>query len=126
MILMVEDMNSELPLLNEGSTKLLLEKTGQYVRKNHTSRRWPTINIFVKGIKHYREWATAEYTQALPETPKDDSVLSFGDRITIKRVKSGEPISDHLLNPLSPQRQFLVANSDLQDSDFHKYVASKY
>ena len=38
MILMVEDMNSELPLLNEGSTKLLLEKTGQYVRKNHTSR----------------------------------------------------------------------------------------
>lgn len=123
MVLMVEDMNSEIPKLNEGSIKLLLEKTAQHVRKNYTSRRWPTINSFIKGIKENRDSITNAYVAELPPPEENQGVLSYGDAIIVKRVKTGEPIADYLLDPQSAHRRYLVENSDLQDSDFHKYVA---
>ena len=60
MINMVEDINSECPDCNENLLNHLLEKTAQYVRKNQSSRRWPTISMFIKAVKHHRENIMAE------------------------------------------------------------------
>ena len=55
MLLMVEDINSECPNTNIGGLNWLLEEVSKYVRKNQSSRRWPTINMFVKAIRENRE-----------------------------------------------------------------------
>ncbi len=121
MILMVEDINSEIPSVNDGMCKLLLERTAQHVRKNYTSRRWPTINAFIKGIKEHRERIMDEQTKELPAQDYSNSPLSYTDRIMVRRIKEGEAIPDSYLDPTSRGRQHLIEQGAVLEVDFEKY-----
>ena len=69
LINMVEDINSEIPLLKENSFKLLLENVAKHIRKNQTSRRWPTIAFFIKAVKEHREKAMNDMAKETLPSP---------------------------------------------------------
>ena len=122
MILMVEDINSECPMLNEGGFNFLLEKVAQYVRKNHTSRRWPTTKLLVGGVLHHRESMTDEHRPAQEAIEQDnDDNLDFHDYMIIKKVKNGGDIAGWLLENGSTTRERLIASGKVTEKDFDKY-----
>lgn len=90
MLLMVEDINSEVPHTNEGGLKWLLDETAKYVRKNQASRRWPTIHMFVKGIRENR----SNIKEELLEKPVELSGQLNVDQINARRIKNKEPVPE--------------------------------
>jgi hypothetical protein len=93
MINMVEDINSECPKCKENVLNLLLEKSAQYIRKNQSSRRWPTISMFIKAIKEHRENLMAE--EKLDKIPllaeKDDYELN----LNAMRIKQNKTVATY-------------------------------
>tara|TARA_R110002012_G_scaffold316571_1_gene531696 strand:- start:968 stop:1480 length:513 start_codon:yes stop_codon:yes gene_type:complete len=93
MINMVEDINSECPKCKENVLNLLLEKSAQYIRKNQSSRRWPTIAMFIKAIKEHRENLMAE--EKLDKIPllaeKDDYELN----LNAMRIKQNKTVATY-------------------------------
>lgn len=88
MVLMVEDINSEIPKINESGMRYLLEKVAQFVRKNQASRKFPTINIFTKGVKEYRDKMSDDLL--IHEAPRElDAHL-----INAKRIKNMEDVGE--------------------------------
>ena len=119
MILMVEDINSEIPKCEESSMKYLLEKVSSFVRKNAKSRRWPTINIFVSGVKEYRSDVTVTEVDAIPSLPKDHDHSTY----YANKIKRREEVPDHWIVGISGQRlleQKLVTEKDLEP--YKKYL----
>lgn len=91
MVLMVQDINSELPLIDEKSLIIFLEKVGKYIRKNQVARRWPTINILMKGIKYTISfWPVDQARKAL------DCEKGFDEeKINSKRILNKESIGEY-------------------------------
>ena len=120
MVLMVEDINSEIPKLNESGMKYLLEKVAQYVRKNQSSRKWPTINIFTKGVKEYRDKMDDDLV--IQEAPKDfDPSL-----INAKRIKNLESVGEWWIVGGGAQKllqQNLITEDDLKP--YMNFLASR-
>ncbi len=119
MVLMVEDINSEIPKLNESGLKYLLEKVAQYVRKNQSSRKWPTINIFTKGVKEYREKMTEDLL--ISEAPKqfDECMLQAN------RIKKLEDVGEYWITGGGAEKLLqrnLITHDDLVP--YKNYLAS--
>jgi len=90
MVLMVEDINSEIPNdMNEGGLRYILDQIASYIRKNQTTRKWPTISLFVKGVKDSRGTVVEDHL-AIPINKQWDDPLV----INAKRIKSGEAVGD--------------------------------
>lgn len=119
MVLMVEDINSEIPKCDETLMKSLLEKVSSFVRKNVRSRKWPTINNFVSGVKEYRKEVIASDVDVLPSLPKDHDHSNY----YANKIKRGEDVPDHWIVGISGQRlleQNLVTEQDLKP--YKKYL----
>lgn len=113
MLLMVEDINSECPSTNEGGLKWLLDETAKYVRKNQVSRRWPTINMFVKGVRENREKIKPELLENPVELSKGLNV----DQINARRIKNREPVPEIYVSGKWAQKlidQNLITEEDLK------------
>lgn len=90
MVLMVEDINSEIPNdMNEGGLKHVLERVAAYIRKNQTTRKWPTISLFVKGVKDSKVSVVEDHMAIAMDKQWDDPLV-----INAKRIKSGEAVGD--------------------------------
>lgn len=116
MVNMVEDINSECPDCNENLLNLLLEKTAQYVRKNQSSRRWPTISMFIKAVKHHRENIMAE--EKIDKIPliaeKDDYELN----LNAMRIKQRKTVGVYWVTGNGAQRLLdkkMVSEEELKD-----------
>lgn len=122
MVLMVEDINSEIPTAtNEGGFKYILEKAAEYVRKNQSSRRWPSISMFVKGIKENRSTMEDDHL-AIEGRPKD-----FDEsHIMARRIKAGEPVGDWWITGNGRHHVLdtgLVTHQDLEP--YERYLRSR-
>ena len=115
-------MNSEIPQLNEGGFNGLLERVGTFVRKNHGSRKWPTIKLLVAGIKEHRDGFIHEHSEPIAKSHNSD--LAYTDRIAIKRIKEGGEIADWILDPASVTHQRYIDQGHLTEKDFDKYRRS--
>lgn len=90
MVLMVEDINSEISNdMNEGGLKYVLDQIASYIRKNQTTRKWPTISLFVKGVKESRGYVSEDHMAIAIDKQWDDPLV-----INAKRIKSGEAVGD--------------------------------
>lgn len=90
MVLMVEDINSEIPNdMNEGGLRYVLDQIGSYIRKNQTTRKWPTISLFVKGVKDSKGNVVEDHLASPINKEWDDPLV-----INAKRIKSGEAVGD--------------------------------
>ena len=119
MILMVEDLNSEIPKCDEASMKNLLGKVSSFVRKNVKSRRWPTINSFVSGVKEYRKDVIITEVDAIPSLPKDHDHSTY----YANKIKRREDVPHHWIEGISGQRLLelnLVTEEDLEP--YKKYL----
>lgn len=113
MVLMVEDINSEVPAgTNESGIKYILEKCAEFIRKNQTSRRWPTISLFVKGIRENRGTMIEEHL-GLEHQPKDFDEA----HIMARRVLQGDTVPEWWITGHGRQRLLeagLVTLDDLR------------
>jgi len=119
MVLMVEDINSEIPKCEESSMKYLLDKVSSFVRKNAKSRRWPTISMFVSGVKEYRKEVIVTEADAIPSLPKDHDHSTY----YANKIKRREEVPDHWIIGISGQRLLelnLVTEQDLEP--YKKYL----
>ena len=114
MVLMVEDINSEVPNLNEGGMKDHLDRVARFVRKNQTSRRWPTISMFVKGIRDNSK--NFDEANAIKSGVKD-----WNDPLAIngKRIKRGEFVDEMYLR--GKRRDDLLRLGYITSSDLAPY-----
>ena len=92
MVLMVEDINSELPNIDERYFKEHLERIARHVRKNQNSRRWPTIAMFMKGVREYSK--SIEAKKSISEY--DGDALS-PMKINANRIKKGEDVCESFI-----------------------------
>lgn len=117
MVLMVEDINSEVPNLNENGLRDHLEKVASFVRKNQMSRRWPTISIFVKGVransKNFDEFDAIKSEKR----DWDDPMI-----INAKRIKSGEAVDQTYLT--GKRRDELIRLGYINLEDIKPYEKS--
>jgi len=115
MLLMVEDINSECPSTNEGGLKWVLDEAAKYVRKNQVSRRWPTINMFVKGIKENRDKIKKELLENSEEfSPKLDVF-----KINAGRIKRKEPVDEKYVS--GKYAEFLIEKNLISETDLKPY-----
>tara|TARA_R110001606_G_scaffold395594_1_gene568150 strand:- start:740 stop:1237 length:498 start_codon:yes stop_codon:yes gene_type:complete len=114
MVLMVEDINSEVPNISENGLKDHLERVARFVRKNQTSRRWPTISIFVKGVRENSKNFDASDAIRSEGASWNDPML-----INAKRIKRGEAVDDTYL--LGSRRDELVRLGYINLSDIEPY-----
>lgn len=115
MLLMVEDINSECPTANEGGLKWLLDEAAKYVRKNQVSRRWPTINMFVKGIKENRDKIKKE----LLETSEEFSLQLNVFKINAQRIKKREPVDEKYV--WGKYAELLIEKKLISETDLKPY-----
>lgn len=115
MVLMVEDINSEIPTgANEGGIKYILSKSAEHVRKNQTSRRWPPISLFVKGVKENRGSMVEDHL-AITHQPKD-----FDEsHVMARKIKRGDPVGDWWIT--GSGRQMVLETGLVDVSDFEPY-----
>lgn len=118
--LIVEDINSNMPSqFSRVEVENVLTKVDRHVRAYQASRSWPTIKTFIestkKGVEEYTRNTGSSITSLHP-------ILISDDQLLIRRIKSGGPISGTLLDPDNPTRQRLIEETDLQISDFNKYL----
>ena len=120
MILIVEDMNSEIPNCDESSFKLLLDKVASRVRKTSRTRTWATTYQFTNAIKDFREEVTKENLIDVSQTiPKDFDQSEYW----AKKIKKGEDVPHHWIEGISAQDLLdrkLVTEEDLQP--YKKYL----
>ena len=119
MVLMVEDINSEIPTgTNEGGLKYILDKSAEFVRKNQASRRWPSISMFVKGVKENRV-AMVEDHILIEHRPKD-----FDEsHIMARKIKNGDPVAEWWITGGGRQQILntgIVTHNDL--APYEKYL----
>lgn len=123
MILIVEDMNSEIPNCEESSFKLLLDKVASRIRKTSKTRKWPTTFQFTNAIKDYREEVIKDnIIDVASNLPKDFDQSEFWAR----KIKKGEDVPHHWIEGISAHRlleRSLVTEEDLQP--YKKYLAHK-
>lgn len=119
MVLMVEDINSEIPTgTNEGGMKYMLEKCAEFVRKKQSSRRWPAISMFVKGIEEHRSSMLEDHL-AIEGQPKDFDVSS----IMARKIKKGEPVGDWYITGGGRQHVLNTGIVTVQDLEpYEKYL----
>ena len=115
MLLMVEDINSECPAANEGGLKWLLDEAAKYVRKNQVSRRWPTINMFVKGIKENRD----KIKKDLLETSEEFSPQLNIFKINAQRIKKKEPVDEKYVS--GKYAELLIEKNLISETDLEPY-----
>ena len=115
MLLMVEDINSECPTANESGLKWLLDEAAKYVRKNQVSRRWPTINMFVKGIKENRD----KIKKDLLETSEEFSTQLNVFKINAQRIKKKEPVDEQYV--FGKYAEFLIEKNLISETDLEPY-----
>ena len=116
MINMVEDINSECPKCKENVLNLLLEKTAQFIRKNQSSRRWPTISMFVKAIKEHRENLMAE--EKLDKIPLLTEKEDYELNLNAMRIKQRKTVASYWVVGNGAQRLLdkkMVSAEELQD-----------
>lgn len=115
MVLMVEDINSEIPTgTNEGGLKYILGKSAEYVRKQQTSRRWPPISLFVKGVRENRSSMVEDHI-AITHQPKD-----FDEsHIMARKIKKAEPVGEWWIN--GSGRQMILDTGIVTNQDFEPY-----
>ena len=90
MVLMVEDINSEIPNdMNEGGLKHVLERLGAFIRKNQTTRKWPTISLFVKGVKDSKGYVVEDHMAIAMDKQWNDPLV-----INAKRINNHEAVSE--------------------------------
>jgi len=115
MVLMVEDINSEIPSkTNEGGLRYILEKAAEFVRKNQSSRRWPSISMFVKGIKENRGSMIEEHL-SISQQPKDFDATY----IMAKKISRGEPVGEYYIT--GNGRQLVLSTGLVNASDLEPY-----
>lgn len=117
MVLMVEDINSEVPNLNENGLRDHLEKVASFVRKNQMSRRWPTISIFVKGVRENSKNFYEAHAIKSEKRDWDDPMI-----INAKRIKSGEAVDETYLT--GKRRDELIRLGYINLSDIKPYEKS--
>lgn len=93
MVLMVEDINSEIPELNEGGFKHHLEKISSYVRKHQATRKWPTISMFVKAAEHCRSTVSEDHLENKGRNDWNDPL-----RINAIRIQNKESVPEYYIN----------------------------
>ena len=120
MLLMVEDINSECPNTNMSGLNLLLEEVSKYVRKNQSSRRWPTINMFVKALRENREKIKIEDL----DVKVNDNFVLDPLKINARRIKSKDPRGVHDYYIIGKGAEELLKNNLVTEADlepFRKY-----
>ena len=120
---MVEDINSELPLLKENSFKLLLENVAKHIRKNQTSRRWPTIAFFIKAVKEHREKAMNDMAKETLPSPSHNEKIDRTLIINAKRIKDGIPVDEYYI--VGNGKKKLLEEKLITEQDLKKYDGFK-
>jgi len=113
MILIVEDMNSEIPNCDESSFKFLLDKVSSRTRKTHRTRTWPTTYQFTNAIKDFREEIKDSIIDIPDTLPKDFDQSEYWAR----KIKNREDVPHHWIEGISAQDLLdrkLVTEEDLQ------------
>lgn len=117
--LIVNDINSYIPSnFNPNDINAVLEKTDVHVRAYQASRSWPTIKTFIESTKK----AVDEYARNTLIASDQPVAMVSNQASMVKRIKNGHDIPDWLLAEDCPYREQLLAETDLQESDFNKYI----
>ena len=93
MVLIVEDINSELPNLDDHAFKEHLEKVARYVRKSQVSRKWPSIAMFMKGVRE-----NSKNFKLKEQIGTDTNDWSNPLVINAKRIRNGEAVCQTYLS----------------------------
>lgn len=93
MVFMVEDINSEIPNgFTDDRIAALLERIAVYVRKNTTTRTWPTIRTMLKGLSENLQRMTAG--EAPVGGRLGENVLDPA-QTNARRIRAGEAVGDY-------------------------------